>query len=34
MLIGPSAGSLLGNMLVSKGVIQAGEGTLKAGQDF
>ena len=31
MLIGTLRGSLLENMLAAKGVIQAGEGTIRAG---
>ena len=31
MLLGTLAASLLGNLLVSRGVIRAGEGTIRAG---
>ena len=34
MLLGTLTASLLGNALSSKGVIKAGEGTIRAGQDF
>ena len=34
MLIGTLAASLLGHMLVGKLFIQAGEGVIRAGQDF
>ena len=33
-LIGTLAASLLGNILSGKGIIQAGEGTIRAGHDF
>ena len=33
-LIGTLAASLLGNILSGKGIIQTGEGTIRAGQDF
>ena len=34
MLLGTLGASLLGNMLAGKWCIWAGEGTIKAGQDF
>ena len=34
MLLGILGASLLGNMLPGKGVIWAGERTIRAGQDF
>ena len=34
MLLGTLAGSLLGNLLTSKGIIRVGEGTNRAVQDF
>ena len=34
MLLGTLGASLLGNLLTSKGTTRAGEGTMKAGQDF
>ena len=34
MLLSTLGASLLGNMLAEKGVIRAGEGTIRAGQDF
>ena len=34
MLLGTLTANLLGNALSSKGVIKAGEGTIRAGQDF
>ena len=34
MLLGTLTASSLGNALSSKGVIKAGEGTIRAGQDF
>ena len=34
MLLGIFGASLLGDLLVGKGVIRFGEGTIRAGQDF
>ena len=34
MLLGTLGAGLLGNMLPGKGVMRAGEGTIRAGQDF
>ena len=34
MLLGTLGGSLLGNLLTGKGTKGAGEGTVRAGQDF
>ena len=34
MLLGTLDAGLLGNMLPGKGVMRAGEGTIRAGQDF
>ena len=34
MLLSTLGASLLGNMLAEKGIIRAGEGTIRAGQDF
>ena len=34
MLLGTLCASLLGNLLTDKGKIRAGEGTIRAGQDF
>ena len=34
MLLGTSGTSLLGNILTSKDIIRAGEGTIRASQDF
>ena len=34
MLLGTLGTSLLGNLLTVKGTIKAGEGTIRAGQDF
>ena len=34
MLLGKLGASLLGNLLTSKSTIRAGEGTVRAGQDF
>ena len=34
MLLGTLRASLLGNLLTDKGKIRAGEGTIRAGQDF
>ena len=34
MLLGTLAASILGNALTEKGVRRAGEGTIRAGQDF
>ena len=34
MLLGTLSASLLGNMLAGKGVMRAGEGTIRTGQDF
>ena len=34
MLLGRLGASLLGNLLKCKGTIIAGEGTIKAGEDF
>ena len=33
MLLGTSGASLLGNLLISKGVMRAGEGTIRADED-
>ena len=34
MLLGTLGASLLGNLLIDKGTIRAGEGTIRAGQDI
>ena len=34
MLLGTLGASSLGNVLTVKGIIRAGEGTIRAGQDF
>ena len=34
MLLGTLVASLLGNLLTGKDTIRAGEGTIRAGQDF
>ena len=34
MLLGTLGVSLLGNLLIDKGTIRVGEGTIRAGQDF
>ena len=34
MLLGTLGASLLGNLLTGTGVLRAGEGTIRAGQDF
>ena len=34
MLLGTLGASLLGNLLTGKSTIRAGEGTIRAGQDF
>ena len=34
MLLGTLAASILGNAITGKGVIRAGEGTTRVGQDF
>ena len=34
MLIGTLGASLFGNLLTGKGTVQAGEGTIRTGQDF
>ena len=34
MLLGTLGASLLGNLLIDKGLIRAGEDTIRAGQDF
>ena len=34
MLLGTLGVSLLGNLLIDKGTIRAGEGTIRVGQDF
>ena len=34
MLLGTLAASLLGSALVERGVIRAGEGTIRAGENF
>ena len=34
MILGRLAASLLGNLLAAKGLIQAGEGSIRTGQDF
>ena len=34
MLLGTLGASLLGNPLTDKGTVKAGEGTIRAGQDF
>ena len=34
MLLGTSGASLLGNILTCKDIIRAGEGTIRASQDF
>ena len=34
MLLSTLGASLLGNLLTAEGVIEAGEGTVRAGQDF
>ena len=34
MLLGTLGASLLGNLLIGKGTVRAGEGIIRAGQDF
>ena len=34
MLLGTLGASLLGNLLIGKGLIRSGEGTVRASQDF
>ena len=34
MLLGTLGASLLGNLLIGKGIIRAGKGTIRAAQDF
>ena len=34
MLLGILGASLLGNLLTGKGIIKAGEGTIRAGENF
>ena len=34
MLLGTLAGSILGNALAGRGVIRAGESTIRAGENF
>ena len=34
MLIGPLASSILGSALTGRGVIKAGKGTIRAGENF
>ena len=34
MLLGTVGASLLGNLLIDKGIMRAGEGTIRAGQNF